>query len=39
MRLLEKKIYWNLKATAPDRTLWRNRFEIGYGRVARQTTK
>jgi hypothetical protein len=37
--LKEKKIYWKLKEEALDRTLWRTRFERGYGPVVRQTTE
>jgi hypothetical protein len=36
-RLLKKLL--NLKEEALDRTLWRARFGIGYGPVARQTTQ
>ena len=43
MRLLdelkEKKRYWKLKAEAPNRTMWRARFGIGYGPVVRQTAQ
>jgi hypothetical protein len=38
MTLKEGRKYWNLKEEAQDRTLWRTRFEIGYGPVARQIT-
>jgi hypothetical protein len=37
--LKEKKRYWKLKEEALDRTLWRTRFERGYGPVVRQTTE
>jgi hypothetical protein len=30
--------YWKLKEEALDRTIWRTRFERGYGPVVRQTT-
>jgi hypothetical protein len=35
--LKEKRRYWKLKEEALDRTLWRTRFERGYGPVVRQT--
>jgi hypothetical protein len=38
-RLLEKIIYWNFKEKALGCTLWRARFERGYGPVARKTKK
>jgi hypothetical protein len=34
-----KRRYWKLKEEALDRTLWRSRFERGYGPVVRQTTE
>ena len=34
-----RKRYWKLKDGALDRTLWRTRFERGYGPVVRQTTE
>jgi len=38
--LKEKKRDWKLKYEAPDlRTLWRTRFEKGYGPVERPTTE
>jgi hypothetical protein len=36
--LKENRRYWKLKEEALDRTLWRTRFEKGYGPVVRQTT-
>jgi hypothetical protein len=36
--LKEKRRYWKLKEEALDRTLWRTRFERGYGPVVRPTT-
>jgi hypothetical protein len=35
--LKETRGYWELKEEALDRTLWRTRFERGYGPVLRQT--
>ena len=35
----EKRRYWKLKEEALDRTLWRTRFERGYGPVAREITE
>jgi hypothetical protein len=35
----EKRRYWKLKEEALDHTLWRTRFERGYGPVVRQTTE
>jgi hypothetical protein len=35
----EKINYWNLKAEALDRTLWRNSFDRGCGPFARETAK
>jgi hypothetical protein len=37
--LKENRRYWILKEEALDRTLWRSRFERGYGPVVRQTAK
>jgi hypothetical protein len=34
----ERKMYWNLKEEALDRTVWRNRFGRGYGPIAKQIT-
>jgi hypothetical protein len=36
--LTEKRIYWNLKEEAPDRTLWRTHFIRSYGPPVRQAT-
>ena len=36
--LKEMREYWKLKGEAIARTLWRTRFGIGYGPVAKQTT-
>jgi hypothetical protein len=35
----ETRRYWKLKEEALDRTLWRTRFEGGYGPVAREITE
>jgi hypothetical protein len=37
--LKEEIRYWKLKEEALDRTLWRIRFERGYGPVVRQTAE
>jgi len=37
--LKERTGYSHLKDEAPDRTMWRARFERGSGPVVRQTTK
>jgi hypothetical protein len=37
--LKEERRYWKLKEEALDRTLWRTRFERGYGPVVRQTAE
>ena len=37
--LKEERGYWKLNDEVLDRTLWRIRFEMGYGRVVRQTTE
>jgi hypothetical protein len=37
--LKERRGYSHLKAEALDRTMWRARFERGFGPVVRQTTK
>jgi hypothetical protein len=37
--LKERRRYWKMKEEALDRTLWRTRFERGYGPVVRQTTE
>jgi hypothetical protein len=37
--LKEKRICWILKVEALDHTLWRTRFERGYGPVVKQTTE
>jgi hypothetical protein len=37
--LKEKRGYWKLKEEALDRTVWRTRFERGYGPVVRQTAE
>jgi hypothetical protein len=37
--LTGKRVYWEFKGTALDRTLWRTRFGRGYGPVVRQTTE
>jgi hypothetical protein len=34
--LKEKRKYWKLKEEALDRTVWRTRFEGGYGLIVRQ---
>ena len=34
--LKEKRKYWKLKEEALDRTMWRIRFEEGYGLIVRQ---
>jgi len=33
--LKEKRMYWNLKQEALDRSVWRNRFGRDYGPLAR----
>jgi hypothetical protein len=37
--LKERRGYSHLKEKALDRTMWRARFERGFGPVVRQTTK
>jgi hypothetical protein len=37
--LKEKRRYWKLKEDALDRTVWRTRFERGYGQLVRQTAE
>jgi hypothetical protein len=37
--LKEKIEYWKVKEEALDRTLWRTRFERGYGPVVRRITE
>jgi len=37
--LKERRGYRNLKGKALDRTLWRTRFESGFGRAVRHTTE
>jgi hypothetical protein len=37
--LKERRRYSHLKEEALDRTMWRARFERGFGPVVRQTTK
>jgi len=37
--LKENRGYWKLKEETLDRSLWRTRFERGYGPVVRQTTE
>jgi hypothetical protein len=37
--LKEKRRYWKLKEEGLDQTVWRTRFERGYGPVVRQTTE
>jgi len=37
--LKENRGYWKLKEEALDRSLWRTRFERGYGPVVRQITE
>ena len=37
--LKERREYTHLKEEALDRTIWRARFERGFGPVVRQTTK
>jgi hypothetical protein len=35
--LKKKAKYWKLKEEALDRTMWRTRFERGYGPIVRQS--
>jgi hypothetical protein len=37
--LIEMKGYWKFKGEALYRTLWKPRFEKGYGPVVRQTMR
>jgi len=37
--LMDRRGYFHLKEEALDRTIWRNRFEGGFGPVVRQNTE